>query len=654
MTRKVVILGGGVAGMSAAHELIERGFDVTIYERQSMAGGKARSIEVVEPFYGNPSVGGRAFASPRYRARRPWLRGEHGFRFFPGFYRHIVDTMQRIPRSNGGCVADNLVDTTVCHIARFDKKAVMLPVRFPRTPRDVKTWLFTAIEWFGGQLEVQPEETAFFAERLWQFVTSCDERRLVEYEKIDWWAFIGAAERSSAYQKAFGNAITRSLVAAKAERASTKTIGDIFLQILFDIVDPSVSTADRVLNGPTNDVWINPWLDYLVSRGVEYHLDATVRAVHYDGARICGATISEAGRDREVHGDYFIAALPVERMADLVSTKMVSADPALGNLRELSEYVEWMNGIQYYLTEDVPIAHGHTMYVDSPWSLTSISQAQFWKDIDLTKYGDARVRGILSVDISNWDVAGLNGKQADECTRDEIAVETWRQLKRSLNVDGQEVLRDEQLYFWYLDPDIVDTEPSRPGIELNREPLLVNYADTWRLRPEATTRIPNLFLASDYVRTHTDLATMEAANEAARRAVNGVIEASGVGCEQCSIWPLYEPPIFAPFRAWDRIRLRQGLPWDARLLEISTIARDLVARLHALSPLSGTQAGSAEDAAMEALRERLQSSLTELIDLPGAVADRVVTPSSQVNECAALPSGLTDQTMGPGIRIVPR
>ena len=41
------------------------------------------------------------------------------------------------------------------------------------------------------------------------------------------------------------------------------------------------------------------------------------------------------------------------------------------------------------------------------------------------------------------------------------------------------------------------------------------------------TAIPNLFLASDYVQTFTDLATMEGANEAARRAVNGILERAG-------------------------------------------------------------------------------------------------------------------------------
>ena len=64
---------------------------------------------------------------------------------------------------------------------------------------------------------------------------------------------------------------------------------------------------------------------------------------------------------------------------------------------------------------------------------------------------------------------------------------------------------------------------------VNHEPLLINTAGSWRYRPEAVTRIPNLFLAADYVRTNTDIATMESANEAARRAVNGILDAAGAG-----------------------------------------------------------------------------------------------------------------------------
>ncbi len=44
MQQTVAILGGGVAGLSAAHELAERGFQVRVYERKPVLGGKARSI----------------------------------------------------------------------------------------------------------------------------------------------------------------------------------------------------------------------------------------------------------------------------------------------------------------------------------------------------------------------------------------------------------------------------------------------------------------------------------------------------------------------------------------------------------------------------------------------------------------------------------
>jgi hypothetical protein len=70
--------------------------------------------------------------------------------------------------------------------------------------------------------------------------------------------------------------------------------------------------------------------------------------------------------------------------------------------------------------------------------------------------------------------------------------------------------------------------------------------------------VPNLFLASDYVRTYTDLATMEGANEAARRAVNGILDATRSTARRCEVWKLGEPSIFGPARLLDRVRWQLG------------------------------------------------------------------------------------------------
>jgi hypothetical protein len=55
---------------------------------------------------------------------------------------------------------------------------------------------------------------------------------------------------------------------------------------------------------------------------------------------------------------------------------------------------------------------------------------------------------------------------------------------------------------------------------------------------------------------------MEGANEAARRAVNGILERSGSSASPCQLWKLHEPAMFEPIRSYDRQRWKAGLPWD--------------------------------------------------------------------------------------------
>ena len=662
MPKRVIVLGGGVAGMSAAHELIERGFDVEVYEWGDIAGGKARSIPVLEPAsrLARSDLGGRVFENaPRTRvdqsasqAKLPWLPGEHGFRFFPGFYKHIIDTMDRIP-FGGGKVSDNLVNTTQVMFARYGGDSTVLPSHFPRTFEGIKSVLNFVQRILSGNKSVPLQEIEFFLARGWQIMTSCEERRLDEYEKIGWWDFVGAGQRSPDYQKYFAHGFTRSLVASQAQLASTYTVGNIYMQMLFDVADPTVPSSDRLLNGPTNDVWIQPWLDYLESRGVKYHFNCDVQSIRCSAGMVRSVTIQnrQNGSMTEVTGDYYVAAIPVEQMAPLVTRSMIEADPQLGHLPELAKNVSWMNGIQFYLTRPLPITHGHVIYVDTPWALTSVSQAQFWSE-QLSRYSDGDTGEIISVDISDWDTPGLHGKPARDCTFLEVKEEVWEQLTRSLNVEGREILRKEDLDSWFLDPDIILDPKDKEGVA-NTEPLLVNLKDTWRLRPEAVTAIPNFFLASDYVRTYTDLATMEGANEAARRAVNGIIAASGSKASPCSVWKLHEPEIFQPLRDYDRTRWEAGLPWDDRWVSVALAVLDLVQKAAGLSSgnidymssAAGSVGPTIDDRKVNSQSgstdEQLLQVTRQILSLVEGVPLRAVTPShaqEPQNKPAAMPA----------------
>jgi uncharacterized protein with NAD-binding domain and iron-sulfur cluster len=544
--------------MSAAHELAERDFEVVVFETRSIAGGKARSM----PVPGSGADGRRA------------LPAEHGFRFFPGFYRHVPDTMRRIPfGGEPDGVFSNLVPATRVQVARAGGAEIIAPSHLPRSLGELDL-AFRSLLAYATELGIPPHEQAYFVDRLLLLLTSCEERRFAEYERQSWWEFSGAQTRSAPYGKFLADGLTRTLVAAKAREMSARTGGYILLQLLFDLSRPG-GQADRVLDGPTNDVWIDPWLAHLRALGVDYRFEHQVQAIHCTDGHIDGVSVVAGGNAFEETADFYVAALPVEVLRFLVSDEMREAEPRLAGLHRLR--TRWMNGVMFYLDRDVPLVHGHTVYIDSPWALTSISQAQFWPEVEFEEMGDGRVDGILSIDVSDWETPGIvHGKQAMYCSRDEVREEVWAQLEAGLEDAGINVLDEANVLSWFLDPAIVYPNPTSA---MNLEPLLINTAGSWQDRPEAVTSIDNLLLASDFVRTHTDLATMEGANEAARRAVNGILDRTGSTQPPCPVWKLNEPAIFAPARALDRLlfALRRPPPQQLRLvdgrIEASAFAR---------------------------------------------------------------------------------
>lgn len=703
MRERVAIVGGGVAGLSAAHELIERGFEVEVFDRRSFFGGKAASTRVSPP----PKSG--ASTVPASEDARP---GEHGFRFFPGWYRHLPDTMSRIPyhQSGGGRtnVAKNLVSVRSNLLAWFDRAPMSLPLRVPSTVSEVVA-VSNFLSQFSG-LGISPVELALFVRKMLEFLILPDEKRVETLERMSWWDYLECSKpgRSRAFQD-FVRATTRTSVAAKAEEVSAYTVGRLAIRTLLD----TISTVDQVLNGPTSEVWIEPWVDYLKARGVTFHTDLELKAINFDsdsrklkdlvlepvGAahfkrlrkrvaqcqirglqgfygedianlarvlaqhsedaswaqasaladRLCRAIVGacekmEAGEEppdaerrsingqlkaleiqlsklessgdtikpsRSVKADYYILALPLEQLAYYVNrTAMLTfLAPELRTVIRLSRQLDWMAGIQFYFRSPLDIASGHLVGIDSDWALTAIEQTQFWDDITLP----SEVRSILSVDIAAWNKKGRRiRKEAFNCTPQEVAEEVWAQLSEMLNKSNRkDVLRKELLVggalvrdvSYHLDDNITerydrkkqaayehargldfgtlsdvaeDVGHEESAVEgfvwgprrlFNAEPLLISRAGTRELRPEACTPVANLFLAGDFVKTETDLACMEGANEAARRAVNGILDAANSREERCQLWP------FSPSRQAVESMLAVAAPAQAIRNVTNAVAR---------------------------------------------------------------------------------
>ena len=314
---RVAIFGAGVAGLSVAQELVERGIEVDVYERLPVAGGKARSIVI-------------------QREAQRGLPGEHGFRYFPGFYRHVIDTMSRIPRPEGGTVADNLVDAMAGNFAEVGYPPVMINTVGPTSLGDLVDGL-RSIEGFVRAVSLP--ELEFFAGKLWQVMTSCRERRLAEYEDQSWSTFLEADSRSAAYNTWFAGAMTHTLIAASGAQASSRTVGDITVQLVTTSTQPG-KPGDRLLNAPTTEAWIDPWLAHLESSGrFRLHTDHRLLALRVEDDSCVGAEVSCDGQVSTVTADVYVergagggAGTPGDRL-DGRGRAHAGLDPVVGRSR---------------------------------------------------------------------------------------------------------------------------------------------------------------------------------------------------------------------------------------------------------------------------------------------------------------------------------
>ncbi|WP_345343347.1 hydroxysqualene dehydroxylase [Rhodococcus olei] len=523
--RTVAVFGAGVAGLTAAHELAERGFAVTVYERKAI-GGRARSTP-----------------PPGLDVALP---AERGLRIRPGLDRNLTETMRRIPfpGNPNGC-DDNLTSASSHrHTAVISGCRDRLPI----TP----TEFIGAVAGVLGESGLSPGEASFAARKLGVYATSCEERRLGQWEYASWGDYVRIEGSSPAYRRVVADGLIRHLTPLRSGEVSAHSVGVVAESSVWS----GMTTGrhdDRVLNGPASERWLEPWARHLRRLGVRFEVGWELSAFDTEGRDVVAATVTDrAGGRRTVESDWYVSAIPVDKFNNVLTDRMISTDSGLAGVRRLR--TRWSSALQFYLREPVPATTGPVHHLDSPWALTSVSPARFWPG-GMTRYGDGTVQDCLSTIVSDWSSPGMFDKRpAKACTPAEIAAETWAQVKAHLVEQGT-VLRDEMLHSWRLDPAVIGSGTSGA---YHDEPTFVPGPGSWSNRPASATGFGNLFLAGDWVRTDVNVASLEGANEAGRRAVNALLGAAGAG----SPVAVHEPvrPAWAdPFRVIDRGRYRSGL-----------------------------------------------------------------------------------------------
>jgi uncharacterized protein with NAD-binding domain and iron-sulfur cluster len=546
--RRVAVFGGGPGGMTAAHELAERGYEVDLYERHQILGGKCRS-------FGVPGSGTDGRAD---------LPGELGPHVYFGAYEHLGHTLQRIPVGDGRTVLDNLTiggraaRSTLC----FRGDTISLPFssrhRWSQwlNPRTILLALVNARRAFK---DIPRRDFALLASKVLAVYTSGPQRQWKQLEYLPLSDFLRTERLSERARELVEVAIQAQT--PPASRMNTRLFSEGLLRpMVADYVFKRRSSTLRELyysnSGPTNEIWFDPWAEHLTSLGVKIHTGQQLVELSTGPDAIASATVTDhSGRRIEVVADHYVLAMPADKVAPLISEQIAKMDPALGRIERIEP--TWLGAIQIYLKKPQPKIHMCTMAMSSPWTIFAVNVTnKMWRRDFPDQYGDGSVVGNISVDMAGWDTKGiLYGKSAKECTPQELFEEAVAQIRRDL--DDETVLAEDAIHSWFMNPAISESDA---GILVNDEPLFATPPGHSQFQPDAVTRIPNLYLASSYVKSARGVDSMDGANEAGKRAANGILDATGDTSPRAPIHSAEPPALLRWLRARDDRRYARGLP----------------------------------------------------------------------------------------------
>ena len=490
---KVVIIGAGISGLTVAHELMEKGFDVEVYEKDSIAGGMARSTRTPS---GVPS--------------------EHSWRAYAPFYFNAFEIMSRIPISKK--LSDyekidrdiitfkgqkyDMTDFVPKHPGGTIIKRMLnsdRPLEQVWKDNDVawhmkNPYVMSILEKYKVGSEVPPDVRDNLAKsdinfKLLTNKTDGDIKvSLVDYPYLSY-LFV----KNAIVNKRRNNETKLIDVVWPLQETSRQYLLDfvsgpgygfdkttISTNHFFCFIYQQFYTGNRswqVMNQPTSEAWIDPWVEYLTSKGVQFHFKSTMESLTPGGAIINGELVK---------ADEYVLATPPE-------------------IKVPNDQISFRLGFN----KKVSFEKHNTAFVllDSEYEITWYPQDENWsKDVKLGPV------------VSLWSGTIVNGKNAVKLEPDKLLAEIKRQFLKSKYIKGliseDDIVYEEIFEDWYWD--------SKLKRLVSKNPKWVNSVN--EVRPLNITEYPNIWLAGAHTKTTIDVWSMESAVESGKLASNLILE----------------------------------------------------------------------------------------------------------------------------------
>eukprot|EP00122_Pirum_gemmata_P012164 Pgem_evm1s11294 len=542
--KNVAIFGGGPSGLASALELAEAGFNVTLFEKESMLGGKVASY-----FDENG------------------LPVSHSPRVMTNAYIGVKDIMDRAYALSGNS-----------NFTALPTKKIYLG--------NMKRWDYTTFSrniWSDGprflivaaKFGVYANELDYFAFQcnLYNSLNNTELNRLDKMSWDNWINNFGLKEyreykqRQSMASRVLINfrgdkhtegfmALTRSIMGQFVAANPDGTVNTVMLviQAIGAFVGMSLKhtencepyfVPDWVLmmaaDGPETITMIEPWEKLLIHKGVRIIKNAKLESVEINNNDDLGNVITKAKVNNEntnvayeVEADEFVFALPVKEAEYMIQGITKGRDQSVGLSTGFTYYIKNLpQSWEKYVQKNGNIVG---IKADSPWECIFILQkAGFNWDSKFVL--PANVDAVISAACSEAEEKGTNGKTMLESTEEEALIEVLTQLDypESLRIDLVNNNATVGLLTHYMDKEHINnnnnTYRSSVIAKANADGknwvwnAPIYYPTPNRTPLPTSTKYNNLFITGEYVSTpFYTLPTMEQAVEAGKITAQTIIE----------------------------------------------------------------------------------------------------------------------------------
>lgn len=564
----ISIFGAGIAGLTCALELVEKGYDITIYEKDSLPGGMAKSKRV--GFNQIPS--------------------EHSWRGYANFYFNMFNLLKKIPLETENFTSDNIVyykgnsynitefinnhpggsiikkalgkdlesvwkdHKVLWHKTNTEVLKVLETYKINKEDFNIKTAydnLFPNLNFliFNNKKTSDNQKNIIYTDLTnlyYHFmIFSLGNKRANKYYEMRLLDFIDKNKMSKYTYDFIINFILGPGLGLDKNNCSLGTFFHFFHLALGS--NTSINKPWFVMKKPTSEAFIDPLIKLLIKKGVKIIYNSELIKINYDKNRITSCLVKINNKIKNIISNNYVIAINPNNCYEIFNnSKMDNLANIHKNLEITNKQISFRIGFEKKI--NFSLKYTGIALVDSEYDITFYPQENFFD---------------VSIDITNklkslWSGTCLQINQNlsfDELKNNIInQILECEELQKNIEENSNfRLYKDDFIYFeiyddWYWNNNKLQTKNKK----------WVNTYYNEKYKPTQNTEYENLFLSGGHTKTSIKIWSMESACESGKITANLIL--NKYNKENGYLYIHKKPIYFSVFEKLDDLLYKNNLP----------------------------------------------------------------------------------------------